>query len=114
MAHEPQRRPDAHEPDSSSVCVSVEHTKVVASDGSIGPRTGRSANVVLAAVADGRAAWLNAVNKLGAERPLPCPPKAHLRLTGGRASVTGTHDATAAAASFGERFAALTGAGADR
>jgi hypothetical protein len=31
-----------------------------------------------------------------------------------RASVPGTHDATAAAASFGERGAASTGAGADR
>lgn len=31
-----------------------------------------------------------------------------------RASVPATHDATTAAASFGERFGALTGAGADR
>ena len=31
-----------------------------------------------------------------------------------RASVTATHDATAAAASFGERVGALTRAGADR
>jgi hypothetical protein len=31
-----------------------------------------------------------------------------------RASLPGTHDATAAAASFGERGAASTGAGADR